>query len=564
MPTVERINIDLLGIGQAIYNKKLAVPFYQRSFAWEDKHILDLFYDTLNAIDTGESEYFLGTIVTTKNDTSRPEVSDGQQRLATVIILLSAIRDYFLNSATEKNKVRANNVTFKYLYSQDLSTLDTIPKLRLNDADNEFFLKRVLSTPDSADRAIKPSKESHKKIVQACVLAKDFVAGLAAQSAKPEERLSSLVTYIHDSLKVIWVSVPDDANAFVIFETLNDRGLVLAISDLLKNYLFGISRDRITEVQQRWIQMVSTLEAIDNEEIIVTYIRHFWSSKYGSTREKDLYNQIKKNVQNKLQAIALSTALAENSKLYSAMLNTSHELWQKYGSTAREHMNTLNLLRMIQIRPLILAVLSNFSVPEAQKALRLMVSWVVRFLIVGGLGGGTLEAHYSLSAREIYNGSIKTAKQLSDQLKKIIPTDAKFQDSFSTATVSTQYLARYYLRVLEKQQRGDAHPEFIPTDNPEIVNLEHVLPQNPSNLWNHINDEDKALYCKRIGNLALLTTPINTEAGNDSFAFKKQFYNQSEYLLTKNLTAYKSWDKDSVAKRQGELAGLAVKTWPLK
>jgi len=563
MPAVERINIELLGIGQAIYNKMLAVPFYQRSYAWEDKHILDLFSDTINAVNNGESEYFLGTIVTTKHDTLRTEVSDGQQRLATVTILLSAIRDYFFNSATKENQTRAHNITFQYLYSQDLSTLSTTPKLKLNDADNEFFLKRVLSAPDSPDRAIELSKESHKKIIQACALAKEFVAELA-QSSQPEEKLSSLVKYIHDSLKVIWVSVPDDANAFIIFETLNDRGLALAISDLLKNYLFGISLDRITEVQQRWIQMISTLEAIDNEEIIVTYIRHFWSSRYGSTREKELYNQIKQNVRNKEQALEFSTALAENSKLYSAMLNTSHELWQKYGPTAREHMNTLNLLRMIQIRPLILAVLSKFSIPEVQKTLRLMVSWVVRFLIVGGLGGGTLETHYSLSAREIYSGSIKTAEQLGDQLKKIIPTDAKFQDSFSTATVSTQYLARYYLRVLEQQQRGEHHPEFIPTDNTDIVNLEHVLPQNPSNTWNYINDEDKALCCKRIGNLALLTTPINTEAGNDSFAFKKPFYKQSEYLLTKNLTAYQSWDKDSITKRQGELARLAIKAWPLK
>lgn len=563
MPAVDRINIELLGIGQALYNKMLSVPFYQRSYAWEDKHILDLFSDTINAIDTGESEYFLGTIVTTKNDTQRPEISDGQQRLATITILLSAVRDYFINSANQDDKERASNITFRYLYSQDLGTLDATPKIRLNDADNEFFLKRVLTNPDSADRAIEPSRESHRKIIRACALAKDFVAGLA-QSSKPEERLASLVAYIHNSLKVIWVAVPDDANAFTIFETLNDRGLALAISDLLKNYLFGISGDRITEVQQRWIQMVSILEAMDDEEIIVTYIRHFWSSKYGSTREKELYNQIKKHVRNKSQALEFSTALAENSKLYFAMLNTSHELWQTYGPTAREHMNTLNLLRMIQIRPLILSVLGKFSVSETQKALRLMVSWVVRFLIVGGLGGGTLETHYSLRAQEIYNGSIKTANQLSDELKRIIPTDARFKDSFSTATVSTQYLARYYLRAIEKQQRGETHPEFIPIDNTDIVNLEHVLPQNPSNLWNHISDEDRALYCKRIGNLALLITPINTEAGNDSFEFKKQFYDLSEYLITKKLAAYQLWDKDSISNRQDELANLAAKAWPLK
>jgi len=564
MPAVDRINIELLGIGQAIYNKMLAVPCYQRSYAWEDKHILDLFSDTTNAINTGETEYFLGTIVTTKNETTRPEVSDGQQRLATITILLSAIRDYFFNTNTQENQTRAQNITIKYLHSQDLITLETTPKLKLNDADNDFFSKRVLSTPDSSDRSITPSKESHKKIMRACELAKQFVAELAQKSRAPEQTLSSLVTYIHGSLKVIWVSVPDDANAFVIFETLNDRGLALAISDLLKNYLFGISGDRITEVQQRWMQMISTLEAIDNEEITVTYIRHFWSSKYGSTREKELYNQIKSNVRNKTQALSFSTELTQNSKLYSAMLNTSHELWKTYGPTAREHMNNLNLLRMIQIRPLILAVLSKFSVPETQKVLRLMVSWVVRFLIVGGLGGGTLEAHYSSRARDICNGSTKTAKQLSDQLKKTIPTDTKFRESFSSATVSIQYLARYYLRVLEQQQIGNTNPEFIPTENTDIVNLEHVLPQSPSNLWNHISDEDKALYCKRIGNLALLTTPINTQVGNDSFTYKKPFYSQSEYLLTKDLASYKAWDTASIAMRQNELALLAVKAWPLK
>ena len=310
--------------------------------------------------------------------------------------------------------------------------------------------------------------------------------------------------------------------------------------------------------------MVSTLEAMDNEEIIVTYIRHFWSSKYGSTREKDLYNEIKKKVRNNAQSLELSTELGDNSKLYSAMVNTSHELWQKYGPTAKEHMNTLNLLRMIQIRPLVLAILSKLSVPETQESLRLMVSWVVRFLIVGGLGGGTLETHYSLRAKEIHEGSITTASQLSQQMKKTIPTDAKFKEAFSTATVSTQYLARYYLRALEKQRRGETHPEFIPIDNTEVVNLEHVLPQNPSATWNYIADEDRVLLCKRIGNLALLTTPINTDAGNDSFQFKKQFYEQSQYLLTKELAAQPLWDKESITKRQTELADLAVKAWPLK
>lgn len=175
-----------------------------------------------------------------------------------------------------------------------------------------------------------------------------------------------------------------------------------------------------------------------------------------------------------------------------------------------------------------------------------------------------MENHYSLRAQEIHNNSLTTAKQLSDQLNKIIPTDARFRDAFSTATVSTQYLARYYLRALEKQEKGETHPEFIPIDNTDVVNLEHVIPQNPSSLWNHISDEDKTLYCRRIGNLALLTTPINAEAGNDSFTYKKQFYKKSNYILTNKLSTYQVWDKSSISKRQVELANLAVKAWPLK
>ena len=81
MTTVDQIQISLLGIGDALHNMQLGVPFYQRSYAWEEKHVRDLFSDITKAIENGESEYFLGSIVTTKNDTARPEVVDGQQRL---------------------------------------------------------------------------------------------------------------------------------------------------------------------------------------------------------------------------------------------------------------------------------------------------------------------------------------------------------------------------------------------------------------------------------------------------------------------------------------------------
>jgi uncharacterized protein with ParB-like and HNH nuclease domain len=284
MSTLDRMRIDLEGIGHALSDKKLQVPVYQRVYAWQMEHVTELFQDIGSAIFGGAAEYFVGSIVVSSKGTDRPEVVDGQQRLATTTILLSAIRDYFFNTGDTD---RASDLERKYLKERDLRTQEEVPRFRLNKIDDDFFRKRVLATPESAERNIKPSKESHELISQAASLAAKHVQNIISTSNKPVDRLLDWVEYLDSHVRVIWVDVPDDANAFVIFETLNDRGLDLSITDLLKNYLFGLSGDRIEEIQQYWITMMGVLEEAGGDDIAVTYIRHFWSSMYGLTRERD-------------------------------------------------------------------------------------------------------------------------------------------------------------------------------------------------------------------------------------------------------------------------------------
>ena len=54
-------------------------------------------------------------------------------------------------------------------------------------------------------------------------------------------------------------------------------------------------------------------------------------------------------------------------KIYSAMVNTGHELWDRLGTTTKSHMDTLNLMGMVQIRPLLLAVLAKFDDKEKKE-----------------------------------------------------------------------------------------------------------------------------------------------------------------------------------------------------
>jgi hypothetical protein len=560
MKRATSIGIDLHGIGRILFNRNLSVPTYQRSYAWEEEHVCDFLEDVTTAISQGEHEYFIGSIVTTRNDTARAEIADGQQRLATVTILLAAIRDHFYE---RDDRERADTITGDLLHKKDLKSLALIPKLQLNDSDNEFFSCRVLLPPDDPKRQIRPTKPSHVRIDRAAILAREHLRSRASGNGATDT-LTDLVEYLTDSVKVIWVQVPDDTNAFMVFETLNDRGLALAITDLLKNYLFGLSGGRLAEVQHSWISTTSVLEGIQEDNILLTFLRHFWSSREGLIREKDLYADIKRKVSNQSRAASFGKELADSAHRYAAIINTSDALWTKYGDTCRQHMETVNTLRLIQIRPLILSILDRFSVQEARAAIRNLVSWSVRFLIHGGLGSGAIESHNCSAAKEIRAGKITTAAALFRRLQAVIPNDVEFETSFQTCSVSKMFLARYYLRALEQQAGGDKDPELVPNENTEVVNLEHILPKALSARWSHISADEHATLVNRLGNLALMRTRVNAKSGNDSFGTKRATYGKSEYGLTKSVAKEDSWDRSAIDRRQGRLAKLAVRTWPLK
>lgn len=551
---ISKLTIELDAIGHTISDNKLTVPLYQRSYAWEETNVKDLYDDLLTSIGNSEDEYFIGSIVISSGD-DRDEVVDGQQRLATISILLAAIRDYFMKNG---DKERADKLQGDYLSSKDRRTLEDVPNLTLNRNDNNFFYKRIILGLPS----VSASRASHDRIKRAYEIAKEKIYSYTSITNDPSKQLLDLCDFIDKNLKIILVKVPNHANAFTIFETLNDRGLELAISDLLKNYLLGQADNRLDEVQQNWTTMYSLLESTENEELVVTFLRQYWSSTNGLTRERDLYQKIKERINSKQRAIDFSANLVEAAKIYVALIDTSSGFWSDYSEPAKNHMATLNLFRMTQMRPLLLSVISNFEKSEVEKTLKFLVSASVRFLIFGGLGGGALEVQFSDRAREVSSGEIKDSKGLKEKLSKVVPSDTQFREAFISATVSKQYLARYYLMTLEKTQKGDENPELIPNADTSAVNLEHVMPKTPDNSWNVESDTHRA-YINRLGNLAIMKTRLNSSIGNASFEGKRKYYLESYFELTKMLGEYETWSIDEITKRQSLLAELAVETWKI-
>jgi uncharacterized protein with ParB-like and HNH nuclease domain len=140
------IESDTIPIGQFLYNVgMLKVPLFQRNYAWTDDEVKQLWLDITEAIDTDESEYFLGPMVL-KKGSSYLEIIDGQQRIATIYILLSVIRRIL---RANKDNERAELINQEYFGKKDIISLELQPKFQMNEINNPLFQKFVVEDNDS-------------------------------------------------------------------------------------------------------------------------------------------------------------------------------------------------------------------------------------------------------------------------------------------------------------------------------------------------------------------------------------------------------------------------------
>jgi hypothetical protein len=553
----DRIKFDLRGIASELKDRLLAVPTFQRSYAWGNDEIEDFWTDLRSAFSETTPEYFLGTLVLTR-PAGRDNIIDGQQRLATVSLLLACIRDEFRDRS---DNARATIVQRDFLSTADLATASEVPRLTLNSDDTLFFDQRVINSKT----APAPTRPSHDLLLAAYTRLRTEIATVA-RDAGPDwaARLTQWVEFLRTRVKVIVLQVPSEADAFLIFETLNDRGADLTIADLLKNYLFGHAGSKLDAVREGWMMVLGALEIPAETALFTTFLRHYWSSVRGPVRERDLFKSIKEHVATESQALEFVGHLQSAAGLYSALLSSNHDSWDDLGGTVRENVETLLRLDLEQNRPLLLAALQHFTDAEKRSLLKALVAWSVRGLIVGRIGGGTTEKAYCRAAVRIRNGEIKTTVDLLALLAAIVPFDSEFQEAFSTVRVPTAHLARYYLLALERAKTGQPEPEFVPNANEEQVNLEHVLPKRASGAdWGAaFNTEERRDYLHRFGNLALLQKGPNGRIGSKPFVVKAPILSKSGFSLTAEIGGEPDWTKDAIKARQSRLAALAVTVSP--
>jgi len=555
----DRSHIDFqhIGIAEVLRRYRLQVPANQREYSWEDVEVKTLFEDLQKAIADTESEYFLGTVVTIPHDDSALQVVDGQQRLATTALLLTQIRNYLW----ETEKLIAERIDNVFLSEIDARKRERIPKLTLNIDDNQYFQAVI-----RGDGSTTPSQHSHRLINAAFDEAGRRVQQIVAGFDKKDhgDALNTWVEFLEQNARVILLTVPTGANAYKMFETLNDRGQKTSQADLVKNYLFGQSGNRINEAQQKWARMRNSLESLnEDEDITVTFLRQAMIVIRGHLRESDVYEAVQKRAKGSQSSVQFLSSLDNLAAIYVSLFNPEHERWNSYPDAIRRAIQALNLLNIRTIRPLMLGIASQFQPQEASNAFRFLISLGVRLLIASSTSRGSVEEPLANAGHKVFSGAISNVTRLKKELADILPADVEFRTAFETATVSKAALARYYLRSLEMAAKNEATPWFIPNDDKQTINLEHVLPESPEGNWPQFDEETARFYTKRIGNLALLLAKSNSDLKSADFIVKKKIYKTSPYELTRQIADASSWGPEQITKRQKGLAEFAVKAWPL-
>lgn len=255
---MSKLNIDQKTIKELLSNKHsdFLIPDYQRPYAWSEDECATLWDDLFafafpnddsEQFNSASDEYFLGPIVTFKNDNEKLEIIDGQQRLTTIMLLLRAFYDKFANMK-DRQSVKTREAIEGCVWKTDEFGDPDISRLKI---DSE-----VASDSD---------KEEFLEILRTGIVENNWKSAYAENFKYFQKKISELVsewptytglfaTRILNNVILLPIEAESQDTALRIFSTLNDRGLPLSDADIFKSQFYKFFSDfgRKDEFIRRW------------------------------------------------------------------------------------------------------------------------------------------------------------------------------------------------------------------------------------------------------------------------------------------------------------------------
>lgn len=528
--------------------KQYVVPLYQRTYSWKKSEWEILWNDLLELYERDNPRpHFLGSIVTMPI-TSVPEginkylLIDGQQRLTTIFILLSVIRDAAKKSEENETQI-SEEINDTFLVNRFKKNLDRY-KLQPTKKDCEAFYQIIQAQSLIRESSISECYSFFEKKIKQIKI-----------------DLQKIKEVVCSKLSIISIVLNQDDDPYLVFESLNAKGKSLTQADLIRNYFFMLinGENQETVYTHSWYPMETLLQ--DN---LTEFIRHYLTKDGREVKQNDVYFEIKEkinqnNVQSKIENIV------KFSEYYAKLINPDLEQNEKIRNSLRR----LNRLEVLTIYPFLLNCYDDWkenkiTVEDFQEILQILENFLLRRFVCNVQTRGLnriFSVLYSQISKEITLNSNKLVEQLKLSLQTHdYPNDLEFKKNLVTIKLYGGNRSEKGKIILESLEKSFNHKEQVPL---EKVSIEHIMPQTITSWWKTHLGEDWAithdLLVHTIGNLTL--TGYNVELYNDDFYAKKNHFNKSHVNLNQYFADKDCWRREDIETRAEYLADIALQIW---
>lgn len=562
---IESTDQDVRTMLSSAYYK---IPRFQRPYSWDRENIQDFWEDV---IQDNPQDYFIGSMVVYKDGKQRYGVVDGQQRLTTITILLSVLRDKLAEVGLKDLAEGVHGLI-------ERRNIDNKPEFIIStESSYPFFQDRIQKwgTPCLKVDVLREESNLQSAQVQLRQLVSDAIRSLNADTTLSEKRRMELtqqkLTTIRDALlnlKVILVKLEDEDDAYVIFETLNTRGKDLALADLVKNHLtkhVKIKNPLSDEVKVKWKQLLETIEGSSADLETDAFIHHFWLSKYDYLSAKNLFKVLKKRITAD-QASQFLDALLEDSPLYRSMYEPTYGKWAREEKEIERALSALITFRVVQQTPCVLSVLREYRITKKLKKRHVEDAVVAiekfHFLftaVTSQRSSGGISEMYAALGRRLFEAkdthdAVKIIQELKQKLRDRIPSLEEFQalfpDIIFTDNITKEKkLVKYVLVGLHRQNTNAAAVDY------EQMTIEHLAPQS---LIGQQGYDDAIIG--QLGNLILVSEELNGKLNNRAFKEKKRILTENGYKLPLLVEKATSWTATEIKERTQAMAEEAYNT----
>ena len=536
--------------------KQFFIPIFQRMYSWETSHCQQLWKDVVRIGENPDiSSHFLGSIVYMEPGSQNVSavrqllVIDGQQRLATLSLLLSALGKAVAERDIDIG-IDPKRLSNYYLFNAE--------------EEGELRYKQLLTKRDKEtliclleNRALPAASSS---------LLKDNYRFFEDQLKDVD--LRTVYTGIQ-KLKIVDIVLERaEDNPQLIFESLNSTGLSLSPADLIRNYvLMGQEpsfQNRLYEAH--WFPMEQSF-GDQHAKRFDRFVRDYLTFR---TRQipsvKGVYEKFKEYLPNTMAPAELESRVRDISRY--ARHYVDFALLQEEDPEIRTYLEDIQELRVDVVYPFLLEVYEDYAQKRLEKSdviqiLRSIESYVFRRAVCNWPTNRLNKIFATLLLKVDKSNYLKSLKQAFSEMRTYshYPTDHEFKRDLSVKDVYNFRVPNYLLRKLENYDRTK---EPINVDN---YTIEHVMPQERTEVWQQDLGEDwrqiHEKWLHTIGNLTL--TRYNSEYKNLPFKEKrdmpKKGFRTSPLYLNESLAHTEKWDEANILARGAELVGRALKIW---